>query len=109
MRTLKSYGYSKKQLTLLFDTLIMSLFKYGIEVWGSALEKKYLDRIDKFLRREHRYGYTTKRVQIIDVVKEKGMSLFEKICSNPYHSLYELCFLLQDKDHQENVNMISLY
>ena len=28
-----------------------------------------------------------KSVQIIDVVKEKGMSLFEKICNNP---LYEL-------------------
>jgi hypothetical protein len=26
----------------------MSLFYYCIEVWGSALQKKYLDRIDKF-------------------------------------------------------------
>ena len=90
MRTCRSYGYSKEQLTLLFDTLIMSLFKYGIEVWGSALEKKYLDRIDKFLRRAHRYRYTSKSVQIIDVVKEKGTSLFEKICNNPDHPLYEL-------------------
>ena len=44
----------------------------------------------KFLRRAHRYGYTSKSVQIIDVVKEKGMGLFEKICSNPDHPLYEL-------------------
>ena len=68
----------------------MSLFKYGIEVWGSAQEKKYLDRIDKFLRRPHRCGYTSKSVQIIHVIKEKSMSLFEKVCSNPYHPLYEL-------------------
>ena len=27
MRTCRSYGYSKEQLTILFDTLIMSLFK----------------------------------------------------------------------------------
>ena len=53
MKTCRSYGYSKEQLTLLFDTRIMSVFKYGIEVWGSALEKKYLNRIDKFLRRAH--------------------------------------------------------
>ena len=79
MRTCRSYGYSKEQLTLLFDKLIMSLFKYAIEVWGSALEKKYLDRIDKFLRRAHRFGYTSKSVQIVDVVKEKGMSLFKKM------------------------------
>ena len=32
VRAYRFYGYSKEQLTLLFDTLIMSLFKYGIEV-----------------------------------------------------------------------------
>ncbi|CAB3982307.1 Hypothetical predicted protein, partial [Paramuricea clavata] len=90
LRICRSYGYSKKNLTILFDALIMSLFSYGIEVWGSALEKKYLERIDKFLRRAYRYGYTTKSVQIIDVIKERDMSLFEKICSNPDHPLYEL-------------------
>ena len=90
MRICRSYGYSKEQLTYLFDTLIMSIFIYGIEVWGSALEKKYLDRIDKFLRRAHRYGYTTKSFQIFDVVKARDMSLFKKIYSNPDHPLYEL-------------------
>ena len=63
----------------------MSLFIYGIEVWGSALENKYLDCIDKSLRRAHRYGYTTKSVQIIDVVKARDMSLFKKIYSNRDH------------------------
>ena len=90
LRTCRSYGYSKEQLTILFDTLIMSLFSYGIEVWGSALEKKYLERIDTFLRRAYRYGYTTKSVRIIDLIKERDMSLFEKICSNPEHPLYEI-------------------
>jgi hypothetical protein len=59
----------------------MPLFSYVIEVWGSALEKKYLERIDTYI-----YGYTTKSVQIIDVI----MSLLEKICSTPDHPLYEL-------------------
>ena len=68
----------------------MSLFSYGIEVWGSALEKKYLEQIDKFLGLAYRYGYTTKSVRIIDLIKERDMSLFKKICSNPDHSSYEL-------------------
>jgi hypothetical protein len=124
----------------------MFLFPYGIEVWGSALEKKYLQRIDTFLkpvfhfnrivakrsvflcflttraelmtstqkkmlryvtirlkwktgfRRAYRYGYTTKSVQIIDVIKERDTSLFEKICSNPDHPLYELLPPIRDKD-----------
>ena len=90
MRICRTSGNSKEQLTYLFDTLIMSSFMYGIEVCGSALERNYLDRIDKFLRRAHRYEYTAKCVQIIDVVEARDMSLFKKIDSNPDHPLYEL-------------------
>ena len=32
---------------VLFDLLIMSLFLYGMEIWGAAYQGKYLDRIDK--------------------------------------------------------------
>jgi hypothetical protein len=46
----------------------MTLFHNGIEVWGSAIQKKYLDHIDKFLRRAYRYGYTTKCIQISEVI-----------------------------------------
>ena len=40
----------------------MTLFYNGIEVWGSAIQNKYFDRIDKFFRRAYRYGYTTENV-----------------------------------------------
>ena len=59
LRVCKFYGYSQDQLNKLFDSLILSLFAYGLEVWGSA-GKKYLDRIDNFCKRAHRYGYTAK-------------------------------------------------
>ena len=54
-----AYGYSQDQLNKLLDSLILSLFAYGLEVWGSAC-KKYLDRIDNFCKRAYRYGYTAK-------------------------------------------------
>ena len=44
----------KDQLTKSFDLLIMSLFLYGIEIWGAAYQGKYLDRIDKFFKRAFR-------------------------------------------------------
>ena len=50
LRVCKFYGYSQDQLNKLFDSLILSLFAYGQEVWGSA-SKKYLDRIDNFCKR----------------------------------------------------------
>ena len=38
---------------------------YGIEVWGSALQKKHLERInDKFFKRVYRYGYILKEYKM---------------------------------------------
>ena len=45
----RRYGYRKEHLSYLFYSIILSLYLYGIEIWGSALQKKYLERIDKFL------------------------------------------------------------
>ena len=59
-------------------------------MWGSALQKKYLDRIDKFFRRAYRYGYTTKSIKISEVIEERDRKLFSKIVSNPEHALHEL-------------------
>ena len=33
-------------------------FTYAIEVWGGAFYNKYLSRIDKFLNRAFKLGYT---------------------------------------------------
>ena len=38
LRVCKSYGYSKDQLNNLFNSLMMSVFLYGIEVWGAAYQ-----------------------------------------------------------------------
>ena len=45
LRFCKYFGYPKEQLTKLFEVLIMSLFLYGIEIWGAAYQGKYLNRI----------------------------------------------------------------
>ena len=50
LRVCKYYGYSKDHLNKLLETFILSLFQFGIEVWGSALLKKYLEHTDKFFR-----------------------------------------------------------
>ena len=50
LRICRFYGYSKDQISKLFDSLILSLILYGIRVWGAAYKGKYLDRVDKFLK-----------------------------------------------------------
>ena len=55
LRVCKSYGYSKDQLNNLLNSLVMSVFLYGIEVWGAAYQRQYLDRIDRFFKKAHAY------------------------------------------------------
>ena len=90
LRVCKYYGFTLQQLTLLFDSLIMSLFTYAIEVWASAHYSKYLSNIDKFCKRALRYGYTSKYTPIMDVIRMKDRLLWDEITSdsaNPLHAL----------------------
>ena len=82
----KSYGYASDQLTKLFETLILSLFTYAIEVWGSAL----LKNIDQFFKRARRYGYTTKEYGMSSLIEGKDRALFRKITKDTEHVLYDL-------------------
>ena len=90
LRVCKFYGYSQDQLNKLFDSLILSLFAYGLEVWGSA-SKKYLDRIDSFCKRAYRYGYTAKAdFEISTLIEERDKLLFDKIATTKDHPLQDL-------------------
>ena len=42
LRICKYYGYTLEELTILFHSLIMSVFTYAIEVWACAYGSKYL-------------------------------------------------------------------
>ena len=55
LRVCKYYGYTKDQLSALFESLIMLLLLYGLEVWGSSSTGKYFDRTDTSIRRAYRF------------------------------------------------------
>ena len=106
LRIYRSYGYSRDYLSKLFDSLIISLFLYGIEVWGSALHNKHLERIDKYFKRAHRYGYTLKKFKNLSqrlstVTNMKPIQLTQrhvdsrdKICpvKNSFNPVFSLAF-----------------
>ena len=79
MRICKYYGFSAKQLDLVFDSLIVSIFTFVIELWSCAYDSKYLNQIDKFIERAHKNGYIYKRRNIKEKrdVRDKnyGMTL----------------------------------
>ncbi len=70
LRVCKYYGFTTKQLELLFQSLIMSLFTFGIELWGGASYTKYISQIDKFVNRAYRNGYVTEKFNFREIIRE---------------------------------------
>ena len=93
MYILKLCGYSKVQLNNLFNSLVMSVFLYGIEVWGAAYQRKYLDRIDQLLKRAHRFGFVT----ILDLIEDRDSKMIM------------ICYLQRGNECFANVSMILYF
>ena len=97
MRVCKYYGLSLEQLDLLFESLIMSIFTFAIELWGCAYESKYLNQIDKFIKRAHRNGYISKRELIVEIRDKRDKKLWKKITLSDDNALLELLPRKRDK------------
>ena len=78
LKICKYYKYSINNLDLLFQSLILSIFNYAIEVWGCAFYRKYLSRINKFFARCFKFGYCSKQYSIIDLYMIETQSYGEK-------------------------------
>ena len=78
LRVCRFYGYSKEQLDLLFQSLIISVFTYAIEVWGCCYYDKYLKRIDKFFARAFKSGYCLKKYSICDILTTRDNKVMDQ-------------------------------
>ncbi len=90
LRVCKYYGFTTKQLELLFQSLIMSLFTFGIELWGGASYTKYISQIDKFVNRAYRNGYVTEKSNFREIINKRDKRLWKKILDDDHNALREL-------------------
>ena len=81
IRICKYYGYSIESLDLLFQSLIVAVFTYTIEVWGCAFCSKYLSRIDKLFARCYKLRYCLRQHSILDIRRNRDMKLWQRISS----------------------------
>ena len=88
LRICKHYDYSVQELTILFESLILSLFKYTIKIWACAYCNKYLFQIDRFCKRAVRYGYTKKVMHITALIRIRDRQFWEKISVDKNHPVY---------------------
>ena len=97
LRVCKSYGYSKDQLNNFFNSLIMSVFLCEVEAWGAAYQRKFLDKIDRFLKRAHSFGFTTKKTAILDLIENRDSELFKNVISGDHILPKRRCVLRECK------------
>ena len=78
----KGHLYSlRKSAASLFQSLIVAVFTYAIEVWGCAFYSKYLSRIDKLFARCYKLGYCLRQYSILDIRRNRDMKLWQRISS----------------------------
>ena len=90
LRVCKYFGYSLSELPVLFDSLIMSLLLYALEVWACAHQDKYIAQIDKFCRRALRYGDTSKYTPMTSYIVLRDRQLWNNIITDAARPLYYL-------------------
>jgi hypothetical protein len=62
-----------------FYALIMSRLLYAVPSFFNLLLGSHIERIDSFLERMYRYGYSNKLYVSRDIVNNTDATLFEKI------------------------------
>ena len=91
----------------------MSLFLYGIEIWGAAYQGKYLDRIDRVFKRAFRFGYTNNLYVIAEVIRSRACKLWNAITDTPsqilLHTPFTNYYLLRNIDFCETEAMTLFY
>ena len=55
----------------------------------AAFNAKYLSRVDKFLKRELKYGYTRSVSTMSEFIHSSDRKLWDSIVSNPGHYVYD--------------------
>ena len=89
LRVCKYCGMSINQLNLLFNSLIMSLFIYGVELWGGTYNK-YINQIEKFISRAYQNGYVAEKFYFGEIISDRDRKLWTKIINNKDNALQVL-------------------
>ena len=90
LRICKKFGNSRENLHYLFNTLIMSLFRYALPVWGCASYSTYLVNIEKLQNSAVKFGYVKYTTPINDLIESSDNTIWNNIKNNPGHPLAHL-------------------
>ena len=89
LKTLRGQGLSRGHINTVFQSLIISRLAYAIPAWGGFLRQQQINKIDSFLARALRFGYTLKQTTLSDILDEADEKLYNSV-QNSKHCLHGL-------------------
>jgi hypothetical protein len=89
LKALRWQGLSRELINTIYQSLIISRLQYALPSWGGFLSKKQITKVNNFLCRSHRFGFTLNKRTFEDILSEVDSVLFTSIL-NSSHCLNNL-------------------
>jgi len=79
LKQLRDQGLPLQKLHTVFQTIVLSRLMYALPAWGPLLNVELVHKIDGFLKRSFRYGFTNKLITIQPLLDSATEDLFCKM------------------------------
>jgi len=86
-KTLRGQGLSRCYINTVFQSLIISRLAYAIPAWGGFLLQHEINKIDSFLAKAFRFGFTLKQIMLSNILFEADEILYNCV-QNPKHCIH---------------------
>ena len=86
---LRSQGLSADNINTVFVALVISRILYALPAWGVFLSAGQCSKIDAFLKRAHKYGFTNRSLTVNELLTTSAADLYQK-AKSPTHCLHML-------------------
>jgi hypothetical protein len=95
LKRFRDQGLSSKLLDVAFTAFILSRIMYASQAWSGHVSAASIGRIDAFLRRMHRYGFSSSTFVFYDLSVSRDFTLFYQTLK-PDHCLH--CLLPRERN-----------
>ena len=86
LKTLRGQGLSRRHINTVFQSLIISRLAYALPAWGGFLKQYQVSKIDAFLSKAFRFGYTVQQTTLSNILVDADNVLFNNV-QNARHCL----------------------
>jgi hypothetical protein len=99
LKTLRGQGLSPQHINTVFQSLIISRLAYALPAWGGFLAKENINKINSFLFKVHRFGYSLGHADVNDIIQDTDIVLFKSVVNNNTHCIHNLLLAVKQSNN----------